>query len=79
MITEITGSTTINEICELIKYIEKIEEKKSVWVEIYSDMSGGFYNHENGEHITIVKFENLKEYICFLIRMIVAKNTILKK
>jgi hypothetical protein len=62
MITEITGSTTVDEICEVIKYIAR-QEGEGVWVEIYSDISGGFYAHKNGENIEIIDLDEIELYI----------------
>jgi hypothetical protein len=62
MITEITGSTTVDEICKVIKYIAR-QEGEGVWVEIYSDISGGFYAHKNGENIEIIDLDEIELYI----------------
>jgi hypothetical protein len=62
MITEITGDTTVDEICEVIKYIAR-QEGEGVWVAIYSDISGGFYTRKNGENIEIIDLDEIELYI----------------
>jgi len=47
MITEITDETTVKEICEVLEFMNRIENKYFAGIKFYSDASGIFVNHSD--------------------------------